>query len=89
MLTFAIILAVVLLAFSAFAAFGVPYLVMGPRAFEEFGERPDAQLLAATLLTAAALVAMLPFAGGALISAAPQMQVIAETILGVPERIWS
>lgn len=89
MLMIALILAGLLLAFAAFAAFGVPYLVMGPRAFEEFAERPDLQALAAGFGAALVLAAALPFAATALISAGPQMQVFAETVLGVPERVWS
>lgn len=89
MLTLALILAALLLVFSALAAFGLPYMVMGPRAFEEFGERPDLQVMATGFGVAVIGAAALPIAATGLISAAPQMQVFAETILGVPERIWS
>lgn len=89
MLTLALILAALLLAFSAFAAFGLPYLVMGPRVLEEFAERADLQAMATGLGVVAAIAAALPFAATGLISAAPQMQVFAETILGVPGRYWS
>lgn len=41
MMTSALVLAGLLLAFSAFTAFGVPYLVMGPRAFQDFGQPLD------------------------------------------------
>ena len=85
MMTFALLVAGLLLAFAAFAAFGLPYMVLGPRAFEEFGERTDLQAMAAGL----ALAAALPFAASRLISGAPQMQVMAETLLGVPQRFWS
>ena len=85
MMTLALLVAGLLLAFAAFAAFGLPYMVMGPRAFEEFGERTDLQAMAAGL----ALAAALPFAASGLISAAPQMQVSAEPLLGVPQRFWS
>lgn len=85
MMTFALLVAGLLLAFAAFAAFGLPYMVLGPRAFEEFGERTDLQAMAAGL----ALAAALPFAASGLISGAPQMQVMAETLLGVPQRFWS
>ena len=85
----ALILAALLLAFSAFAAFGVPYLLMGPRAFEEFGERADLQVMAASFGAVLALAIALPFAATGLISAGPQMQVFAETILGVPDRVWA
>lgn len=88
MMMIALVLAGVLLACAAVAAFGVPYLVMGPRAFEEFSERPDLQALAAGFGAALVLSAALPFAASALISSGPQMQVFAETILGVPERVW-
>ncbi len=88
MLMLAFILALLLLAVSALAVFGMPYLVMGPRAFEELGERADLQVMAAGFGAAAVAAAALPFAASGLISAAPQMQVFAETILGVPERVW-
>jgi Na+/melibiose symporter-like transporter len=89
MLTLLLVLAVLLAVFAAFAAFGVPYLVMGPRAFEEFGERADLQAMATMASLAAILVTALPFAATGLISAGPQMQVFAETVLGVPGRFWS
>ncbi len=89
MLTLALVLAVLLLAFAAFAAFGLPYMVMGARAFEEFAERADEQVMAVGLALAAGLVAAAPFLVPTLISAAPQVQVMAETVLGVPSRFWS
>jgi hypothetical protein len=89
MMMLAILLALLLLAFSAFAAFGLPYLVMGPRAFEEFGERADLQTMAAVAGAAVVAAAALPFAATGLISAAPQLQVFAETILGATSRYWS
>jgi hypothetical protein len=82
MMLLALVLSGLLLAFAAFAAFGLPYLVMGARAFEEFGERPDAQAIACVLAAAAALIAALPFVAPALISPGPQVQVFAETVLG-------
>lgn len=89
MLLIALSTAGLLLAFSAFAAFGLPWLVMGNRAFEEFSERRDQQMMAGMLATAAIALACLPLLHSALISAAPQMQVFAETVLGVPSRFWS
>lgn len=89
MLILALVLAVLLLAFAAFAAFGLPYMVMGSRAFEEFAERADEQVMAAGLVAAAGFVAAAPFFLPTLISAAPQVQVMAETVLGVPSRFWS
>lgn len=89
MMTLAILLAVLLLAFSAFAAFGLPWLVMGPRAFEEFGERADMQAMSVVAGVAMVAVLALPFAATGLISAPPQLQVFAETILGAASRDWS
>jgi hypothetical protein len=43
MMLFALVLSALLL---AFAAFGLPCMLIGARAFEEFGERPDAQAMA-------------------------------------------
>jgi hypothetical protein len=82
MMIFALVLAVLLLAFAAFAAFGLPYMVMGPRAFEEFGERRDVQAMAGVLAAAASIAVLLPFFAAALISVAPQVQVFAETAMG-------
>lgn len=89
MMLLALSTAGLLLAFAAFAAFGLPWLVMGNRAFEEFPERKDQQMMAGMLATAAVTLACLPLLNAALISAAPQMQVFAETVLGVPSRFWS
>ncbi len=78
-----------LLAFSAFAAFGLPWLVMGNRAFEEFAERRDQHVMAGMFATAAVVVASVPFVLTSVASAAPQLQVFAETVLAVPDRFWS
>ncbi len=43
MIIFALVFAGLLLTFSAFTVVGVPYLVMGPRAFEVFGQPLDLQ----------------------------------------------
>jgi hypothetical protein len=82
MLILALVFAGLLLAFAAFTAFGLPYMLMGVRAFEEIGERRDVQAMAGVLAGAAALIAALPFVAPALISAGPQVQVFAETVLG-------
>ncbi|WP_291200560.1 hypothetical protein [Hyphomonas sp.] len=87
MITLALSLAVLLLAFAAFAAFGLPYMVMGPRAFEEFSERRDAQVMAVMLALAGGFVTASVVAGPALISAAPQVQVFAETARGAPNGV--
>lgn len=89
MMMLALVLAVLLLAFAAFAAFGVPYMVMGTRAFEEFAERRDAQVMAVGLALATGFVAASAIAGAALISGAPPVQVFAETVLGAASRFWS
>ncbi len=67
MMTLALVLAVLLLAFAAFAVLGVPYLVMGPRAFEEFAERAESQVLTGILAAVALFVSVMPFAAPALI----------------------
>jgi hypothetical protein len=67
MMTFALVLAVLLLAFAAFAVFGLPYMVMGPRALEEFAERAESQVLAGILAAVALFVSVMPFAAPALI----------------------
>jgi len=77
MMMLALLFAGLLLAFAAFAVFGLPYMVMGPRAFEEMGERRDLKVLAAGFGALAVIGAALPFAASGLISGAPQMQVSA------------
>jgi len=67
MMVFALVLAVLLLAFAAFAVFGLPYMVMGPRAFEEFAERADSQVLTGILAAVTLFVSVMPFAVPALI----------------------
>jgi len=78
-----------LLGFAAFAAFGMPWILMGNRAFDDFRQRRDQQMLAGVLGFAAVMAASLPLIHAALASAAPQLQVFAQTVLGVPERFWS
>ncbi len=89
MMILALLFAGLLLAFAAFAVFGLPYMVMGPRAFEEMGERRDLKVLAAGFGALAVIAAALPFAASGLISAAPQMQVSAEPLPGVPQQFRS
>jgi hypothetical protein len=89
MLFIALSTAGLLLAFSAFAAFGLPWLVMGNRAFEEFSERRDQQMMAGVLGTAAVTLACVPLLHSALVSASPHLQLFAETVMGVPDRFWS
>jgi hypothetical protein len=67
MMVFALVLAVLLLAFAAFAVFGLPYMVMGPRAFEEFAERADSQVLTGILAAVTLCVSVMPLAVPALI----------------------
>jgi hypothetical protein len=78
MFTLALVFSVLLVAFAAFTAFGLPYMVIGRRAFEDFEERKDQQAMLAVLVAVASLVAALPFAAPALISEAPQVQLIAQ-----------
>jgi len=85
----ALSLAGLLLAFSAFAAFGLPWLIAGNRAFEEFPERKDQQLIAGALAACAMALACLPLINASVASAAPQLLLMAETVLGVPSRFWS
>ena len=89
MMLLALSTAGLLLAFAAFAAFGLPWLVMGNRAFEEFPERKDQQMMAGMLATAAGAPDCLPLLNAALISRAPQREGFAETVLVGPARFWS
>lgn len=78
-----------LLGLAAFAVFGLPWLVMGNRAFEEFSERRDQHVMAGMLVSAAVLMACMPLISSVLIAAGPQLQLFAETVLGKPDRFWS
>ena len=77
-----LILATLLLAFSGFCVFGLPYMLTGPRMFDEFAENREQQIMGGVLVTAVMMVAVAPFVSSALISTAGQVQVIAETFTG-------
>jgi hypothetical protein len=82
MTVFLITFAVLLIAFAALCMFGLPYMLMGPRMFDQFVERREQQIMAAGLLTAAISLVLAPFVCPGLISDASQAQVIAETLTG-------
>ena len=75
-------LAAFLIAFSAFCTFGVPYMLAGPRMFDEFAENREQQMMAGLLGTAILVLALLPFVSPALISAPSDGQVLADLYLG-------
>ena len=61
---------------------GLPYMLMGPRMFDQFVERREQQVMAAGLVTAAISLVLAPFVSPGLISDASQAQVFAETLTG-------
>jgi hypothetical protein len=75
-------LAALFLAFAAFCMFGLPYMLMGPRVFDQLAERREQQLMAGLLLAAAISLVLAPFFASGLISDAPRVQVMAETLTG-------
>ena len=75
-------LAALLIAFSGFCMFGLPFMLMGPRAVDQFMERTDQQVMAACLAAAAISLVLAPFISPGLISDASQAQVFAETLTG-------
>ncbi len=89
MLTLALAFSVLLLGFAALSVFGLPYLIAGRRAVEEWPQRHDQQVLAAGLagvVLFGSCVLTLPFA---LAAAGPHIQTFAETVLAAPSRFWS
>ncbi|MFN7056204.1 hypothetical protein [Hyphomonas sp.] len=89
MVLVSLIFAGLLLAFAAFAAFGLPWLIAGGRAFEEFSERRDQKVMAGTLAALVLAMVSLPFVASAFEAAGPHLALMAQTVLGVPERFWS
>lgn len=75
-------LAVLMIAFSAFCTFGVPYMLAGPRMLDEFSENREQQLMAGVLATAIIALFLLPFVSPALISGASDAQVLADLYPG-------
>ena len=75
-------LAAVLLAFAGFCVFGLPYMLTGPRVFDEFAENREQQILGGLILSAALALVLLPFISSALISASGPVQVFALTVTG-------
>ena len=76
------ILAGLLVAFSAFCTLGVPYMLAGPRMLDDFSENREQQMMCGLLATATIGILLLPFVSPALISSASDGQVIADLYLG-------
>ncbi len=89
MLLLALVLALALLGLAALAVFGLPWLLVGDRAVEDFEERSDQKVFAGLLGTAFLAILAVPVAADGLIFAAQHAHVFAETVLGVPARFWS
>ena len=79
-------LAVFLLVISGFCLFGLPWLMMGPRAVDQFAERAEQQVMGALLVAAAISLVLAPFFASGLISDAARVQVFAETLTGFTGR---
>ncbi|WP_335590310.1 hypothetical protein [Hyphomonas oceanitis] len=79
-------LAALFLAFATFCMFGLPYMLMGPRVFDQLAERREQQLMAGLLLAAAISLVLAPFFATGLISDAGRVQVMVETLTGFIDR---
>ncbi|MEP0316360.1 MAG: hypothetical protein ABJL57_10620 [Hyphomonas sp.] len=75
-------LAALLIAFSAFCTFGVPYMLAGPRMLEDFADNREQQMMAGLLGTAIIALFLLPFVSPALISSPTGGQVLADLYMG-------
>ena len=75
-------IAALLLAFTGFCVFGLPYMIVGPRMFDEFRENREQQLVGGITLTAAISLICVVISSSALISAGTHAQVIAMTFTG-------
>ncbi len=67
--------AAVCLLFAAFCMFGLPWMVMGPRMFDQLVERTDHKAAMAMLAAAAIALACAPVASPVLISPSAGVQV--------------
>lgn len=82
-MTLILALSALLLAFSAFCVFGLPYLLAGPRLFDEFFRNHEQQVLGALLIAAMIVLTTSPFMTSALISNDVHVQVGAGTYSGL------
>ncbi|KCZ55808.1 hypothetical protein HY29_10615 [Hyphomonas beringensis] len=77
-----LILAALFIAFAAFCAFGLPYMLVGPRMFDEWRDNREQQIMGGVIVGAIMVLLVSPFASSALISTAGQVQVMADTFVG-------
>ncbi|MAN47301.1 MAG: hypothetical protein GYB49_13430 [Alphaproteobacteria bacterium] len=77
-----LIFAALLIAFAAFCAFGLPYMLIGPRMLDEWRDNREQQIMGGVIVGAIMLLVVSPFASSALISATAQVQVMADTFVG-------
>lgn len=75
-------LAALLIAFSGFCVFGVPFMLIGPRVWDEFSKNREQQVMGGLIATAIMALVLLPFASPALISAPTDGQLMADLYLG-------
>lgn len=79
------LLSAILVLFAGLCTFGVPYLLTGPRMFDDFSEKRDQQIMGSLLVTAMLAIVLAPFVSSGLISDVGQAQVMAEAIKGL---VW-
>ncbi|MEZ5953750.1 MAG: hypothetical protein R3C13_05515 [Hyphomonas sp.] len=82
MTTALLLLAALCLVFSAFCMFGLPYIVMGPRVFDQLRARASHKVWAGSLLAAAISLVWVLQASPSLISPVSGVQVIADDMTG-------
>ncbi|KCZ46208.1 hypothetical protein [Hyphomonas pacifica] len=77
-----LILAALLIAFAGFCAFGLPYMLCGPRMLDELQDNREQQIMGSVIVGVIIMLVLSPFASSALISATAQVQVMADTFVG-------
>jgi len=82
MMTALLLMAALCLAFSAFCMFGLPYMVMGPRVFDQLVSRTTHKAWAGSLMAAAIALVWVLQASPALISPLGGVQVVADQMGG-------
>jgi hypothetical protein len=82
MMTALLATAALCLALAGFCFFGLPYMVMGPRVFDQLRERTADKAALGGLLAAAISLVWVLQASPALISHGPGVQVVADQMTG-------
>jgi hypothetical protein len=82
MMTVLLLSAAVCLAFAGFCFFGLPYMIVGPRMFDQLRERATDKAILGGLVAAAISLVWVLQASPALISHGADVQVVADQMTG-------